>query len=94
MSDKEAQLARIAADRQRIDQLIENAPSGSGLAVETLRMSLASLDLQETIWQCAREGVETTCSECGTPTRDREEYADDTLCDDCMDAIVAGSQSD
>lgn len=38
--------------------------------------------------------METTCSECGAATRDWEEYADDTICDDCMDAIVAGSQAD
>lgn len=62
MSEKEAQLDRIADDRQRINQLIENAPgrSGSDLAVATLRMSLSSLDLQEAIWRGAREDDRTS----------------------------------
>jgi hypothetical protein len=38
--------------------------------------------------------VDTTCTECGAPTRNWEEYADDTLCDGCMDAVVAGSQAE
>jgi predicted RNA-binding Zn-ribbon protein involved in translation (DUF1610 family) len=39
-----------------------------------------------------RQGVETVCPECGALTGDLKEYKDDTLCDECMDGIVAGSQ--
>lgn len=56
MSEKEAQLARIEADRERIGQLIEDtqAKPGNELAVSVLEMSLASLGLQESIWKGAR----------------------------------------
>lgn len=56
MSEKETQMARIAADRERIGQLIEEARAkpGNELAVSVLEMSLASLGMQEAIWKGAR----------------------------------------
>lgn len=56
MSERETQLARIEADRERIGQLIEDAQAkpGSQLSVSVLEMSLASLGLQEAIWKGAR----------------------------------------
>lgn len=57
MSEKEAQLGRIAVDRERITRLADKARNkpGTGLAVATLEMSLASLDMQEAIWQGAHD---------------------------------------